>query len=82
MVPSGLQPAEVKLGVLPTETDNGYEFFVMKNLNDGLPAITSIVGAVCIDEGILTTWQIGVGGEDDGSDLAFGAEKLPGGYEG
>lgn len=78
MILCGMQPAEVKFRALPTEADDGYEFFLMKNLNDGFPAVASIVGAVCIEEGICSTRQIRVGGEDDGSNLAFGSEEFSG----
>ena len=75
-IPSGAKPAEVEFGILPTEADDGYEFLVMEDLNDGFPAVAGVVGAIGVYKCVFSGRQIGIGGENDCSDLAFGTEEF------
>ncbi len=62
---AGLQPAQVELRTLPTETEDRYDFILMKNLNDGFPAVTLVVGAVSIEKTIFPVWQVRIISNDD-----------------
>ena len=75
-IPRGAQPAEVEFRALPTVADDGYEFFVMEDLNNGFPAVASVVGAIGVYKCVFSGRQIGIGGENDCSNLAFGTEEF------
>ena len=54
----------------------------MENLQDGFSTVAGLVGTVGIDEGIFSTRQEGVISDNDGANLASGAEDFTGRLEG
>ena len=77
-IPSGAKPTAVEFRTLPTEADDGNEFLIMEDLNDGFLAVASVVGAIGVYKCVFSGRQIGIGGEKDSSNLAFGTEKFSG----
>ena len=75
-IPSGAQPAEVEFGILPTEADDRYELLVIEDLNDGFPAVAGIVRAIQVDKMVFSGRQVGIGGDGNSSNLAFGTEEF------